>query len=962
MIIRVSSGKSGVVDYLENGLKQHREHDRNALDKRECIDGDLLLTDSIIKELHDSKGESNYLHITLSFAEKDISSEQISNAYLEFKDKLLSAYDASEFNIYAEIHHPKIKSYHHARTNERISRFPHVHVVLPTKNLLTDNALNPFGHYRRNVEHLEAIQEHINRKFNLESPYDHQRKYRLSGKDDILSRHKGDAFKGSHKDIKQTIFDTIHEKNIQSYTDFKQELTKFGVVSVGLKGTPQEYLKVKPHNQTRNIRLTEPVFTQAYVTKRQLERVKPSDKKVASLVKEWEGKRAFEMKHIHTATPSFRKKYYSANASEKEILLNDRIENFRRKYNLQPKRRPAYHQPRLTRDRQQTFAQIPNGLPGMPRGFVVRRESGQRIDTQGVLQSNETHHLDANRTSQHHQLRRINDRRGARVTSLSSQFNNELTQSQIQKTDRERFSEIRHKLRPETLLKKLESSHGITSSDYMHYQTRAGGRIKVGNRSLNVSDFLTKHLHLKWDDAKDILTESYQSQQTQRQEDFALNSISSISKFTTQQVPTHKKLDRIEESLIVFRLLKAKEKYGEKTMEDKRSGNGNFFQEENAISQDSPLSLVNLNRNFQHQKELADRLTLKMTHVVAEKNLEKGQVNYLNANTGEELFVDKGSKLTFSRTPDDNAVAIGMTLAAEKFGKVKIDGTKEFKQQAVDIAVAKDLNIVFADKKMQESFIQLRDEFRKNEELEKIALKEGTQSTSTNSQSQSDVSGKITQMKDQQQGQKVVDFGSAPYLFNENNKDSFYVKFEDGKNIWGVGLKEALEKANVERGDYINAEKTGETLVKVEAPTFDEKGEFNGIREIETKRNSWHVDKLEKVETNTPSELNESKSMAKGVDNQAQYKLDFKYSTQEQKLIFTVNDKQPNEFFNKDQIEKIQKDDPLLAKYPADEVLKGRLDLKMAGDKIDAVKPRTLDFNLSEIKPMKIDVPSLSMK
>ncbi|TOH70133.1 hypothetical protein, partial [Vibrio parahaemolyticus] len=71
MLVRVRGGKDGIAEYLRDGMKSDREMHRDQLDKRICIDGDLSITDTIIKTMAKTDKPENYFHVTLSFAERD---------------------------------------------------------------------------------------------------------------------------------------------------------------------------------------------------------------------------------------------------------------------------------------------------------------------------------------------------------------------------------------------------------------------------------------------------------------------------------------------------------------------------------------------------------------------------------------------------------------------------------------------------------------------------------------------------------------------------------------------------------------------------------------------------------------------------------------------------------------------------------------------------------------------------
>lgn len=55
---------------------------------------------------------------------------------------------------------------------------------------------------------------------------------------------------------------------------------------------------------------------------------------------------------------------------------------------------------------------------------------------------------------------------------------------------------------------------------------------------------------------------------------------------------------------------------------------------------------------------------------------------------------------------------------------------------------------------------------------------------------------------------KLLDHGAAPYDFNKENKDSYFIKIQQSngkeKTVWGAGLQTAITKSSAERGDEIS--------------------------------------------------------------------------------------------------------------------------------------------------------------
>ncbi|WP_321899481.1 LPD7 domain-containing protein [Paraburkholderia heleia] len=79
--------------------------------------------------------------------------------------------------------------------------------------------------------------------------------------------------------------------------------------------------------------------------------------------------------------------------------------------------------------------------------------------------------------------------------------------------DREEFAQIRVMLDATRLLAALAHSHGLIVEKYGIGKGADGGdRIRVGSRSLNVSDFLTKEMGLSWNEAARLLRETFRAQ------------------------------------------------------------------------------------------------------------------------------------------------------------------------------------------------------------------------------------------------------------------------------------------------------------------------------------------------------------------------------------------------------------------------------------------------------------------
>ena len=94
----------------------------------------------------------------------------------------------------------------------------------------------------------------------------------------------------------------------------------------------------------------------------------------------------------------------------------------------------------------------------------------------------------------------------------------------------------------------------------------------------------------------------------------------------------------------------------------------------------------------------------------------------------------------------------------------------------------------------------------------------------------------------------LLESGSAPYKFDPNEKQSFYVKVRTDKGdrtVWGVDLERALaeSKTDVKPGDQVTIENQGSKPVTVTTAVRNDAGQVVGEKAINTHRNAWVVEK-----------------------------------------------------------------------------------------------------------------------
>jgi len=330
MLIRVRGYNAGIQEYLEEGIKSGREFTRDELDQRVILDGDLDLTRQVYESI-DDKGQDRYLSITLAFREDDISHDTLHEITQEFKQFMMYAYKPEEFNFYAEAHLPKIKLIKDKAIGEMIERKPHIHIVIPKKNMLSGHIFDPVGSsYSQSEKHLEAFQEYINQKYNLASPREHVRAD-IKDAASVLSRYKGDDFYGKNREFKQDLVKQVIERGIVTRQDFYALVAEHGETRIRNQGKPNEYIAAKLPGDAKYTNLKETIFQDDFIVRRELKKPPLEQKVIQDRLLQWP-QRAKEIKYVSKAGPDFRKFYAASTPDERLQLLAARELEFYRTY------------------------------------------------------------------------------------------------------------------------------------------------------------------------------------------------------------------------------------------------------------------------------------------------------------------------------------------------------------------------------------------------------------------------------------------------------------------------------------------------------------------------------------------------------------------------------------------------------------------------------------------------------
>ena len=343
MLLRAKGRHDGVKEYLEIGRKLGRDLERDELDERVILAGDLELTNSIIQSIDVAPNVDRYLSVTMSFKEDSVSRETLEAITEDFRKFVGVAYLPEELNFYAEAHLPKVKSYLD-EAGKLVERKPHIHIVIPKLNLISGGHLEPLGFYKSNIQFIEAFQEHVNAKYGLASPKDHRRAG-FTSESEMISRYKGDLFKPASRHIKETVLDAMLDRKIEHYDDFLALLAEHGEARLRNEGRDNEYANVKPHDAPKGVNLKEHVFSRAFVELPTQEKLlqlsadvsvtydavgKPCEThpRYLDALAQWEQTRALEVKYLNNGNTKSFPAYQAASLTERIAELHARRDAF----------------------------------------------------------------------------------------------------------------------------------------------------------------------------------------------------------------------------------------------------------------------------------------------------------------------------------------------------------------------------------------------------------------------------------------------------------------------------------------------------------------------------------------------------------------------------------------------------------------------------------------------------------
>ena len=529
MLIRVSGGSSGIVQYLANGRKSGRLYSRDELDQRVELHGKLASIDAILDSFDPQGNHEKYMHITLSFKEPHINQEILQEIDRDFRQFIFAACREDEFAYYSEAHLPKIKALRDINGDEYF-RFPHIHVVLPEYNLYTGKRDNPLGKIENITHYINAFQELVNHKYGLESPKDNVREI-STGREEILNRYKLEP-DSTVKEIKSEIFRLIREHPEITSVDILAEVIKpFGKVTVrDSKKFGGKYLNLQIARKDKGINLKDTVFLDAYLVSRDKAVTHQFDSEShQELYDRWLDYGAREARFLRNASKRDRAAYSQMNSEEKKDWLAARWFKHEAMLDALVEGEGSIRKPANIVEIGDTRMSYPdvasiafvNALP-----FV---EELRHIDD--IPHIYETYPADSLPSDQRADV--VGNEEGtpahlypsptARTISTAGRIRGELSRAIEEKEPS--WSAIINALDTRHLLDYLAYHYALNTDSLRIERNKSGHeRIADDGRRYSPSDFLIRRMNMTWPEARMVLQTIHAQQQTVEQRQRAVNS------------------------------------------------------------------------------------------------------------------------------------------------------------------------------------------------------------------------------------------------------------------------------------------------------------------------------------------------------------------------------------------------------------------------------------------------------
>lgn len=684
MIIRISGANGGLSEYLKTGRKQDRRRSRDELDERVILKGNLDLFDRCVDSMS-TPGE-RYLHIVLSFKE-DYLDINVQRAIVEdFKRFAFAAYNEQEYMLYAESHLPRVKSYINEATGEYVERKPHIHIGQPLTNLMSGQALNPFGLVVRNIEYIDDFQEYINFKYGLASPKDLIRDPFFEDAS-LIGRVTGSLLDDPGRELKMALAAMVVEGKFQSFEEFAVHVRQQnGIVRHVRAGREQEFLHVNLPGMEKGINLSKPVFQRWFLDLPASHRQQylarptaPSYSYISSVeprtelidenlvhgewpaLVDWYDLRAREIRYINSGSRQKWGTYQKAEPEQRRKMLREAEQHARDKF-----AKRGLLQDDQTDDKP-TFSDWPSKPRSQPSAVTGR--------------------LSDNAVSQ-------------RARDIK-----EYRQSQrLLRSDAVRNLENRVDVR--RLLAELSHSHGLIIQKYQTaLATESGWSLICGSRRLGPLEFLVREMHMDTVDSLVLLQHVDRHRHGPElmpmlAPDLAIWAAYRVwRKARSESLPAPSPQDVAELGL-------SRALYLNYLFELATEGDSSALVELRRMQNDLLNDLSDTQLRIEPADEGFGRPVIFEINGMSADLLSTGKVSYMVE--GRHILADVGSGIhVLEHAP--HFLAAGLWLACERFdSSLALKGSPDLQYQAVQIAVDAEFDVVFADPDLEELHQKLK--------------------------------------------------------------------------------------------------------------------------------------------------------------------------------------------------------------------------------------------------------------
>jgi putative DNA primase/helicase len=225
-----------------------------------------------------------------------------------------------------------------------------------------------------------------------------------------------------------------------------------------------------------------------------------------------------------------------------------------------------------------------------------------------------------------------------------------------------------------------------------------------------------------------------------------------------------------------------------------------------------------------------------------------------------QAFEDKGNKLETKSNSERVAGDLVKIAHARGWGDIKVRGTDEFKRQVWLEASIQGIGVTgYKPTEADRAALEKKQRETPSNAIERDDLtktKPGPQKTASVDSGRPDreeieARPTVSPLPEKTPSTTaalagvLLEHGKAKFNFDKDEKDSYFVKYRDGKGeektVWGIDLERAVKESKAEVGQRIELENKGKKPVTVDATVRDHSGKVVGTAPKITHRNEWEV-------------------------------------------------------------------------------------------------------------------------